>query len=100
MPSPPSPAIVPNRQEESVIGVNQFMVLPLAFLSSTLLPVARPGVNQHVAWNPVNWAVEVGRQSIVAMPDWAASAAPARPGRHRAATRDGRPGRRSYQRSV
>ena len=28
------------RQEESVIGVNQFMVLPLAFLSSTLLPLS------------------------------------------------------------
>ncbi|MGZ4757557.1 MAG: ABC transporter permease, partial [Acidimicrobiales bacterium] len=60
------------RQEESVIGVNQFMVLPLAFLSSTLLPLSlAPAWIQHVArWNPVNWAVEVGRQSIVASPDW------------------------------
>jgi ABC-2 type transport system permease protein len=60
------------RQEESVIGVNQFMVLPLAFLSSTLLPLSlAPAWIQHIArWNPVNWAVEVGRQSIVASPDW------------------------------
>jgi ABC-2 type transport system permease protein len=60
------------REEESVIGVNQFLVLPLAFLSSTFLPLSlAPAWIQHVArWNPVNWAVEVGRQSIVEAPDW------------------------------
>ena len=60
------------RDEQSVIGVNQFMVLPLVFLSSTLLPLSlAPAWIQHVArWNPVNWAVEVGRQSLVPSPDW------------------------------
>jgi len=60
------------RDEQSVIGVNQFMVLPLVFLSSTLLPASlAPAWIQRVArWNPVNWAVDVGRESIVASPDW------------------------------
>ena len=61
------------RQEESVIAVVQFVVLPLTFLSSALLPAGlAPGWISSVArWNPVNWAVVVGREALVADPDWA-----------------------------
>jgi ABC-2 type transport system permease protein len=60
------------RQQETVIAANVFLVLPLSFLSSLFLPAALlPGWIQSVArYNPVNWAVEVGRQSLVSSVDW------------------------------
>ena len=60
------------RQRESVIGINTLMTLPLAFLSAAFLPLAlAPEWVQTVAqFNPVNWAVEAGRESLVGSPDW------------------------------
>ncbi|MGD9696322.1 MAG: ABC transporter permease [Thermoleophilia bacterium] len=60
------------RQEETLIGVVQFVVLPLTFLSSALMaPGLLPGWVREVArFNPVDWAVVVGREAISESPDW------------------------------
>jgi ABC-2 type transport system permease protein len=60
------------RQRESVIGLSQFLVLPLTFLSAAFMPLAL--VPDWIAFlarfNPVNWAVEAGREALTATPDW------------------------------
>ena len=60
------------RQRESVIGINTLMTLPLTFLSAAFIPLAlAPEWIQTVArFNPVNWAVEAGREALLANPDW------------------------------
>ncbi len=60
------------RQRESVIGISTLMVLPLTFLSAAFMPLALvPGWIASVArFNPVNWAVEAGREALAASPDW------------------------------
>ena len=60
------------RQRESVIGINTMLTLPLTFLSAAFLPLAlAPEWIQTVArFNPVNWAVEAGREALAATPDW------------------------------
>ena len=60
------------RKQESVIAVNVTLVLPLTFLSSTFLPVnLMPQWMQDFAkFNPVNWAVEAGRQTLSSSVDW------------------------------
>jgi ABC-2 type transport system permease protein len=60
------------RQRESVIGLNSFLVLPLTFLSAAFLPLAlAPDWIAAIARvNPVNWAVEAGREALLAGADW------------------------------
>ena len=60
------------RQRESVIGVNTMLTLPLTFLSAAFMPLAlAPDWIATVAnFNPVNWAVEAGREALTASPDW------------------------------
>ncbi len=60
------------RQRESVIGINTLMTLPLTFLSAAFMPLSlAPDWIRTVAWfNPVNWAVEAGREALTAAPDW------------------------------
>ena len=60
------------RDQNTVIAANVMLVLPLCFVSSVFLPPAlMPAWIQAVApFNPVNWAVEAGRQSIAATVDW------------------------------
>jgi ABC-2 type transport system permease protein len=60
------------RQRESVIGVNVMVTLPLTFLSAGFMPLAlAPEWIQTVArYNPVNWAIEAGREALLASPDW------------------------------
>jgi ABC-2 type transport system permease protein len=60
------------RQRESVIGINTLMTLPLTFLSASFLPLAlAPDWIRTVArFNPINWAVEAGREALTATPDW------------------------------
>jgi ABC-2 type transport system permease protein len=60
------------RKQESVIAANVTLVLPLTFLSGTFLPVnLMPTWMQDFAkYNPVNWAVEVGRQTLYSSIDW------------------------------
>ncbi len=56
----------------SVIGAVNFVVLPLTFLSSTFMPVnlMPQWMQDAVKFNPVNWAVEVGRQTLSSSIDW------------------------------
>ncbi|MBC9715497.1 ABC transporter permease [Streptomyces sp. TRM66268-LWL] len=60
------------RQRESIIGVNTFLMLPLTFLSTAFMaPAQMPGWMQSIAdWNPVNWAMVVGRSAMADNPDW------------------------------
>lgn len=61
------------RQRESVIGMNQLLVLPGVFLSTAFMPAALlPGWIATVArYNPVNWAVVAAQQALLSTdPDW------------------------------
>jgi ABC-2 type transport system permease protein len=62
------------RREETVIAAVQFVLLPLTFLSSVLMHQNLiPGWVQDVArFNPVNWAVQAGREALAADADWGA----------------------------
>jgi ABC-2 type transport system permease protein len=62
------------RQQEALIGVSQFIVLPLQFLSSAIMDTRlSPPWVQHVArYNPVDWAVVASRQALSAGTDWGA----------------------------
>lgn len=60
------------RQRESVIGINTLMTLPLTFLSGAFMPLklAPDWISTVATFNPVNWAVEAGREALAASPDW------------------------------
>jgi ABC-2 type transport system permease protein len=61
------------RQRESVIGINTLMTLPLTFLSAAFMPLklVPDWIASAARFNPVNWAVEAGREALAANPDWA-----------------------------
>ena len=52
--------------------VNVTLALPLTFLSSTFLPtnLMPEWMQQFAKYNPVNWAVEAGRQMLSGSIDW------------------------------
>ena len=55
------------------IGINTLLTLPLTFLSAAFMPLNLvPGWLRTIAtYNPVNWAVEAGRQALSSPdPDW------------------------------
>jgi ABC-2 type transport system permease protein len=60
------------RQQEALIGISQFLVLPLIFVSSAIMDTSlSPAWVQHVArYNPVDWAVVASRQALLAAADW------------------------------
>jgi ABC-2 type transport system permease protein len=60
------------RQQEALIGVSQFLTMPLTFLSSVLMvPALVPGWVASVArFNPADWAVVGSREALSATPDW------------------------------
>ncbi|HZD23457.1 MAG TPA: ABC transporter permease [Acidimicrobiia bacterium] len=61
------------RQRESVIGMNQLLVLPAMFLSTALLPASLlPGWIATVArYNPANWAAVASQEVMLeSNPDW------------------------------
>jgi ABC-2 type transport system permease protein len=62
------------RQQEALIGISQFISLPLSFLCSAFMAISlAPGWVQHVArYNPMEWAVVISRQVLSAAPDWGA----------------------------
>jgi ABC-2 type transport system permease protein len=62
------------RQQEALIGISQFISLPLPFLSSALIDISlAPTWVQNIArYNPVDWAVVVSRETLSADPDWGA----------------------------
>jgi ABC-2 type transport system permease protein len=61
-----------SRREETMIAVSNFVLLPLTFLSSVFMAQAlMPAWMQSVAkYNPVNWAVQAGRQALALNGDW------------------------------
>jgi ABC-2 type transport system permease protein len=62
------------RSQEALIGISQFIVLPLQFLSSAIMDTSlSPDWVQHVArYNPVDWAVVASRESLFSDTDWGA----------------------------
>jgi ABC-2 type transport system permease protein len=60
------------RNQESVIGVVNFIMLPLTFLSSVFMAkVLMPGWMQDaVRFNPLNWAADAGREALRSDTDW------------------------------
>jgi len=64
------------RKEETLIAAVQFLVLPLSFMSVTFMQKdLMPGWMQTAAdFNPLNWAVEAGRDAVTPNADWGAIA--------------------------
>ncbi len=62
------------RQQEALIGISQFIVLPLQFLSSAIMDtrLSPPWVRHVARYNPVDWAVVASRQALSAGTDWGA----------------------------
>jgi ABC-2 type transport system permease protein len=62
------------RQQEALIGISQFIVLPLQFLSSAVMDTDRSPewVQTAATYNPVDWAVVAAREALSASPDWSA----------------------------
>jgi ABC-2 type transport system permease protein len=60
------------RQEETLMGAVRFVVLPATFLSAGLMKQElAPGWVQAVArFNPVNWAVDGGREALGTSTEW------------------------------
>jgi ABC-2 type transport system permease protein len=60
------------RQQEALIGISQFIVLPLQFLSSSIMDTrVAPAWVRHVArYNPVDWASTASRAALSADTDW------------------------------
>ena len=59
------------RQQEALIGISQFIVLPLQFLSSAIMDTrarARLGAGTSRSYNPVDWAVAASREALSATP--------------------------------
>lgn len=54
------------RSQVALISLSQLIVMPATFLSTTLMPAAlMPDWVQSVArWNPMTWAVELGRGAL------------------------------------
>jgi len=60
------------RQQEALIGISQFVSLPLTFLSSIMIDpkLAPHWVEVAARFNPVDWATFAARESLSADPDW------------------------------
>jgi ABC-2 type transport system permease protein len=60
------------RQQEALIGISQFLVLPLQFVSSALMTtaLAPDWLRTAARYNPVDWAVVASREALSAGTDW------------------------------
>ena len=60
------------RQQEALIGISQFLSLPMTFLSSAIMdPSLAPHWIQVCArYNPLDWAVVASRETLLGDPDW------------------------------
>lgn len=61
------------RQQEALIGISQFIVLPLQFLSSGIMDtrLSPSWVREVARFNPVDWAVVASREALSGSADWA-----------------------------
>ncbi len=59
------------RQQDALIGISQFISLPLPFLSSALIDtqLSPEWVRQVAKYNPVDWAVVISRQALSGSPE-------------------------------
>jgi ABC-2 type transport system permease protein len=62
------------RRQEALIGISQFIVLPLQFVSSAIMDVALAAawVRDVAQFNPVDWAVVASREALSPAVDWGA----------------------------
>lgn len=62
------------RQQEALIGISQFIVLPLQFLSSSImdLSLAPPWISDVARFNFVDWAATAARDALDAGTSWGA----------------------------
>jgi ABC-2 type transport system permease protein len=62
------------RQQEALIGVSQFLVLPLQFLSSAIMDtrLSPSWVRDVARYNPIDWAVVSSRQALSGETAWGA----------------------------
>jgi ABC-2 type transport system permease protein len=62
------------RQQEALIGISQFIVLPLQFLSSAIMDtrLSPDWVQTAARYNPVDWAAVAAREALSAGTDWGA----------------------------
>jgi ABC-2 type transport system permease protein len=60
------------RQQEALIGISQFLSLPMTFLSSAIMdPSLAPGwIRTCARYNPLDWAVVASRETLLGSPDW------------------------------
>lgn len=60
------------RKEEGLTSAVAFSTMPLLFMSGLFMPLQLvPGWVQTLAsFNPVNWAIEAGREALAATSDW------------------------------
>ena len=54
------------RSQVALIAISQLVVLPVTFLSTTMMPssLQPEWVRDVAAWNPMTWAVELGRDGL------------------------------------
>jgi ABC-2 type transport system permease protein len=60
------------RKQEALIGISQFLSLPMTFLSSAIMdPALAPGwIRTAARFNPLDWAVVASRETLLGSPDW------------------------------
>jgi len=60
------------RQQEALIGISQFLSLPLMFLSSSIMDtsLSPAWVRAAARFNPVEWSVAASRSALSADVDW------------------------------
>ncbi len=62
------------RQQEALIGISQFLSLPMTFLSSAIMDpqLAPDWIGTAARYNPLDWAVVASRECLLGTPDWSA----------------------------
>ena len=60
------------RQQEALIGISQFLSLPMTFLSSAIMDpdLAPAWIGTVARYNPLDWAVVASRETLLGSPDW------------------------------
>ncbi len=60
------------RQQEALIGISQFLSLPMTFLSSAIMDpsLAPEWLSTCARYNPLDWAVVASRETLLGSPDW------------------------------
>lgn len=60
------------KNQVALIGISQIVVLPVTFLSTTMMPTGlMPAWVQTVSrYNPMTWSVDIGRGALAGTTDW------------------------------